>query len=58
MHRLARGNTDQRKALRWIEGAVHLIQTGLVKGTFDPACGDQLVDLLASASQDIQQAIP
>jgi hypothetical protein len=54
--RLQRNN--QRKALRRIEGAVHVIQTGLVKGTFDPTCGDQLLDLLASASQDIQQAIP
>jgi len=54
--RLQRNN--QRRALRRIEGAVHLIQTGLIKGTFDPATGDQLLDLLAAAANDIQQAIP
>jgi hypothetical protein len=54
--RLQRNN--QRKALRRIEGAVHLIQTGLVKGTFDPAAGDQILNLLAAAATDIQQAIP
>jgi hypothetical protein len=49
--------TNQRRALRRIDGAVHLVQTGLIKGTLDPAVGDHLLDLMSDASRDIQQAI-
>ena len=45
-------------AIRRLEAAVHLIQNGLIKGTFDAMCGDELLDLLAAAANDIQQAIP
>jgi hypothetical protein len=50
--------TNQRRALRRIEGAVHLIQNGLIKATLNPAVGDQLLDMLADAATAIQQAIP
>jgi hypothetical protein len=54
--RLQRNN--QRRALRRLEGAVHLIQTGLIKGTFNPASGDELLELAAAAATAIQQGIP
>jgi hypothetical protein len=54
--RLQRNN--QRRALRRLEGAVHQVQTGLIKGTFDPQFGDDLLELMSDASSDIQQAIP
>jgi hypothetical protein len=49
---------NQRRALRRIEAVRQLIQNGLLKGTFDPSSGDELLDLLADASNDLQQAIP
>jgi hypothetical protein len=53
-----RQSNNQRRALRRLEGAVHLVQTGLIKGTFDPSFGDELLDLMALAATAIQQAIP
>jgi hypothetical protein len=50
--------TNQRRALRRIEGAVHLIQNGLIKATLNPAVGDELLDMLSDAATAIQQAIP
>jgi hypothetical protein len=53
-----RQRNNQRRALRSLDRVLHLIQTGLIKATLDPTCGDQLLDMLSGASTAIREAIP
>ncbi len=54
--RLARNN--QRRAERRLSSFVHIVQTGLIRGTIDTPTGDHILDLATQAALDLANALP
>ena len=53
-----RQSNNQRRALRRLATFVHIVQTGLDRGTFDTDCADLLLQLATDAGNALSQAIP
>jgi len=54
--RLQRSNL--RRAERRLNAFVHVVQTGLSRGTIDPVSGDELIQLAADAAIALAQSVP